>query len=280
MPYFKNEEGITLYYRESGDKNGKTVILLHGWNSDHTMYDGLSFGLQDCNCIIPDFRGVGKSSLPLSGISMGCFARDVDALIAFLGLKDVYMLGYSMGASVVYKYVDLFGTGKLKKIILCDMSPKLLNDDEWKEGLGQGKDDPMTDIIAIEQMLDDYPAYYKSHALQGNPNLANLLPPEVLDKLFIGQRSINTDYVMTCMYASFLLQDYRPMLHKIDIPTGIFFGDPGSVYQPKTAYYIAEHIKGEAKVVIFKGGTHLFGYEQPEKFIKEVRAFFDCDESQ
>jgi pimeloyl-ACP methyl ester carboxylesterase len=274
MPYFKTEEGITLYYRESGDKNGSPVVLLHGWNSDHTMYDGLSAGLRNCRCIIPDFRGVGKSSLPLSGISMGCFARDIEELMNFLDLKNVYMLGYSMGASVVYKYIDLFGTARLKKIILCDMPPKLLNDDEWKEGLGQGKDDPMTNIMAIEQMLDDYPACYKSRALQGNPGLANILPSDVLDKLFIGQRSMNTDYVMICMYASFLLQDYRPMLHKIDIPTGVFFGDPGSIYQPRTAYYIAEHIKGESKVVLFKGGTHLFGFEQPEKFIEEVRAFF------
>jgi len=275
MPYFMTEDGINVYYKESGNKKGKPVVVLHGWNSDHTMYDDLLAGMQDYYCIAPDFRGVGKSSLPLTGISMGCFARDVEELLEHLGLTDVYMLGYSMGAAVLYSYVDLFGTDRLKKIILCDMSPKLLNDDEWKEGLGQGASDPMVDIMAIEEMLDDYPAFYKRHNLKGNPALTNSMPEKMLDIYLRGTRTINTDYVMTCMYASFILQDYRPMLHKINIPTGIFFGDPGSIYQPKTAYYIADHIAGEPKVVLFKNGTHMFGFEQPEKFLKEVRDFFD-----
>lgn len=274
MPYFKAEDGINIYYKESGDKNGRPVIALHGWNSDHAMYDQLLSGMKDYLCIAPDFRGVGRSSLPLTGISMGAFARDVDALIDYLGFKEVYMIGYSMGASVLYKYIDLFGTDKLKKIILCDMSPKLLNDAEWKEGLGQGGDDPLESLMAIDEMLDDYPAWYKRHALKGNPNLANLMPEIMLDNYLCGTRSVNTDYVMICMYASFVLQDYRPMLHKINIPTGIFFGDPGSIYQPKTAYYLAEHITGESKVVLFEGGSHLFGFEQPEKFLNEVRDFF------
>jgi hypothetical protein len=37
---------------------------------------------------------------------------------------------------------------------------------------------------------------------------------------------------------------------------------------------LADHITGESKVVLFKGGTHLFGFEYPEKFLKEVRDFF------
>jgi pimeloyl-ACP methyl ester carboxylesterase len=273
MPYFKNEEGLSLYYKEAGDKNGKPLILLHGWNTCHTLYDFLLPGLQDYHCIIPDFRGVGKSDLPKTGISMGCFARDINELIDYLGLKDVNMLGYSMGASVVYKFVELFGTKKLQKIIICDMSPKLLNDDDWHEGLGQGKDDPMFNIMAIEKMLDDYAGFYKWHALTGNPDLAKVVPEVMLDTYFAGGRSINTDYVMIAMYASFLLQDFRPMLHKIDIPCGIFFGDPGSVYQPKTAQYIADHITGEAKVVLFSPGTHMFGIEHPQKFLKEIRDF-------
>jgi pimeloyl-ACP methyl ester carboxylesterase len=273
MPYFRTEDGIDLYYHECGDKNGQPFIALHGWLSEHSTWNDLFAGMGDYHCFAPDFRGMGKSSLPKTGISMGCMARDVKALIEHLGMQDVNILGYSMGAAVLYKYVELFGTKPFKKMILCDMSPKLLNDDEWKEGLGQGVDDPMYNIMAIEEMLDDYTGWNKRYWCMMNPALEKAFPGKVLDTYLGGVRATNTDYVQIAMYASFLLQDYRPMLHKIDIPTGIFFGDPGSVYQPKTARYIADHITGPSKVVLFKGGTHLFGWEQPDKFLKETREF-------
>jgi len=276
MPYFYTEDDVRIYYKETGDKDGKPVIGLHGWNSTHAMFDDLFAGMQDYRCITLDFRGVNRSSLPKSGLSMGRLAKDVEELIIHLGLIGVTLIGYSMGASVLYKYIDLFGTGRLERTIICEMSPKLLNDDEWHEGLGQGKDDPMDDIVAVDKMLDDYDAYYRERALQNNPQLAEL-PPRMRNNLFRGMLAPNPGYVMAAFYLSFVLQDYRSMLHKFDVPTGIFFADPGSVYQPKTAYYLAEKIPAKTKVVIFDGCTHLFGLEKPDLFVKEVRAFMAED---
>ena len=272
MPYFFTEDGNRIYYKDTGDKNGRPIIALHGWNSTHQMFDDLFAGMQDYRCIALDFRGVNKSSLPKSGLSMGSNAKDVDQLITHLGLKDVTLIGYSMGASVLYKYIDLFGTEKLNKTIICEMSPKLLNDDEWDQGLGQGKADPMENILSAEEMFDDYPAFYRKFVMNRNPKMA-ALPQQMRDTLFAGMLASNTDYVMAAFYLSFLVQDYRPMLKKIDIPTGIFFADPGTIYQPKTAYYLAEEITGKTKVVIFKDATHLFGLEKPDLFLKEVREF-------
>lgn len=272
MPYFTTEDGVTLYYKEYGDKTRRPVIGLHGWNATHAMFDDLFSGLPEYRCICPDFRGVGKSSLPTSGLSMGGLAADVKALIEHLGLEDVALIGYSMGASVLYKYIELFGTRHLGGTVICEMSPKLLNDGEWKEGLGQGKEDPEEDIRAAEKMFENYPAFYRGFQLKNNPALAQL-PPRMLDNMLAGLLAPNTDYVCAAFYLSFLLQDYRPMLHKFDVPTGIFFADPGSVYQPKTAYYLAKNIPAKTKVVIFEGCTHLFGLEKPDLFLKEVRAF-------
>lgn len=276
MPYFHTEDDVRIYYKETGNMDGKPVIGLHGWNSNHSMFDELFAGMPDYHCIAPDFRGVNRSSLPQNGLSMGRLAKDIEELIMHLELTDVTLIGYSMGASVLYKYIDLFGTKRLEKAIICEMSPKLLNDDEWDQGLGQGKDDPMDDILAADEMLDNYPAHYRARTLQNNPKL-NEFPKRMLDNLFRGMLAPNPGYVMAGFYLSFILQDYRCMLHKIDIPTGIFFADPGSVYQPRTAYYLAENIPAKTKVVIFHGCTHLFGLERPDLYVKEVRAFMAED---
>ena len=44
-----------------------------------------------------------------------------------------------MGAGVVFNYIRLYGCSALKQIILCDMTPKQLNDEEWKLGLYKGR---------------------------------------------------------------------------------------------------------------------------------------------
>lgn len=272
MAYFYTEDNVHIYYKEIGDKSGKPVIALHGWNSTHAMYDDLFSGMQDYRCIAPDFRGVNRSALPTSGLSMGRLAKDVHDLIVHLDLTDVTLIGYSMGGSVLYKYIELFGTDRLGKTIICEMSPKLLNDGDWDQGLGQGKEKPMDNILAAERMFDDFPAFFRDFSLQHNPAMARL-PKPVFDNMITGILAPNTDYVAAAFYLSYLLQDYRPILHKIDVPTGIFFADPGSVYQPKTAYYLAEKIPAKTKVVIFEGCTHLFGLEKPDLFLKEVRTF-------
>ena len=274
MPYFMTEDAVHIYYKTNGNKQGTPVVALHGWNSCHSMYDNLFSGLEDYYCIAPDFRGVNKSSLPKGGFSMECLARDTQALLDHLGLDKVLMIGYSMGASVLYKYVDLFGTGRLLKAIICDMPPKLLNDAEWREGLGQGENNPMDDLGAIDDMLTDFPAWHTKYVLERTPEI-KAFPQSTQDSLLRGMRALNTDYVTVAFYASYLIQDYRPMLHKFDIPTGIFFGDPGSIYQPKTAHYIASQMSGPTKVVLFENATHLFGIEYPEKFIQETQTFFD-----
>lgn len=66
---------------------------------------------------------------------METLASDLNEIIQGMSLSNVTLLGWSMGAGVVFNYVRLFGCGAVRQIILCDMTPKQLNDAEWKLGL-------------------------------------------------------------------------------------------------------------------------------------------------
>ncbi len=52
--------------------------------------------------------------------------------IEALDLKDVTLLGWSMGASIIWSYIDLFGNEYLAKIILVDQSPRQYFTPKWK----------------------------------------------------------------------------------------------------------------------------------------------------
>lgn len=66
---------------------------------------------------------------------METLASDLNELIQGLSLSDVTLLGWSMGAGVAMTYIRDYGCSALKQVVLCDMTPKQLNDDTWKLGL-------------------------------------------------------------------------------------------------------------------------------------------------
>ena len=140
MSYFTLKNGEKLYYEDKG--NGPaTLIMMHGWTSSHDIYQKPVETLQkQARCIIYDHRGHGGSKEANSGKpTMETLASDLNELIQGLSLSNITLLGWSMGAGVVLNYVKLFGCDDLKQIILCDMTPKQLNDEEWKLGLYQGR---------------------------------------------------------------------------------------------------------------------------------------------
>ena len=61
-----------------------------------------------------------------------------------------------------------YGCGTLKQIILCDMTPKQLNDEEWKLGLYQGA---YTKADMDRDAGKDFYKLYKEFAVGAVPRL-------------------------------------------------------------------------------------------------------------
>jgi pimeloyl-ACP methyl ester carboxylesterase len=58
-------DGVSIFYREAGPKDGPTLLLLHGYPSSSRMFDTLMPLLADrYHLIAPDYPGFGQSSAP------------------------------------------------------------------------------------------------------------------------------------------------------------------------------------------------------------------------
>lgn len=96
-------DGIELAYHETGE--GRPVILLHGLFSDAQM-NWIKFGhaerLADAGfrVIMPDLRAHGLSGRPHEPeyYPVGILARDLRELVAYLGLEEFDLGGFSLGA--------------------------------------------------------------------------------------------------------------------------------------------------------------------------------------
>lgn len=101
--YFTSSDGIELAWREAGE--GRPVILLHGLFSDSNV-NWVKFGTAEriaregYRVIAPDLRAHGLSGKPHGPehYPKGILARDLREMIAFLGLDDFDLGGFSLGA--------------------------------------------------------------------------------------------------------------------------------------------------------------------------------------
>jgi pimeloyl-ACP methyl ester carboxylesterase len=96
-------DGVELAYHEIGE--GRAVVLLHGLFSDAQM-NWIKFGhaariaAAGFRVIMPDLRAHGLSGKPHEPdhYPRGILARDLRELIAHLGLTDLDLGGFSLGA--------------------------------------------------------------------------------------------------------------------------------------------------------------------------------------
>jgi pimeloyl-ACP methyl ester carboxylesterase len=103
-------DGIQLAWHETGE--GRPVVLLHGLFSDAKM-NWLNFGHAEriaaagFRVIMPDLRAHGLSGKPQAeeNYPPGILVRDVNELIAHLGLADFDLGGFSLGARTVVQAV-------------------------------------------------------------------------------------------------------------------------------------------------------------------------------
>ena len=88
--------GAHIYYEREG--KGRPIVLIHGWGCSGRFYKKNVEGLKDrYEVITMDMRGHGRSSKMLDGYSIDRMAKDIHEVIEYLGLKDVLLMGWSMG---------------------------------------------------------------------------------------------------------------------------------------------------------------------------------------
>jgi len=95
--------GVNLAVEVRGE--GPAILFVHGYPLDRTIWSDQIAGLEGFRRIAPDLRGMGRSDAPDLGYSMGIYAADLAALLDTLGVDDVILCGFSMGAYVGFEFV-------------------------------------------------------------------------------------------------------------------------------------------------------------------------------
>ena len=151
MPYFAVSDWTKIY--DTGD--GETILFAHGLGSSHLeLKPFIDHFRKDYRCVCYDHRGHGASDHPKIHMNVKRLGQDMHELIEYLGLKDITLIGHSMGAATIFSYVNQFGCGKLKRIVDVDMTPYMRNT-VWEGGLAKGTWTDEDFLRDIDRVFDD-----------------------------------------------------------------------------------------------------------------------------
>lgn len=115
MKYIKYK-GAKIVYNTMG--TGNTIVLLHGFLENLTMWDDFAAKLSTTNKVITiDLPGFGKSEVISNNHSMSTMANAVAAVIKNEKVTKCTLVGHSMGGYVTLAFAKLFEE-KLSGIVL------------------------------------------------------------------------------------------------------------------------------------------------------------------
>ena len=267
MGFFDLSDGERLYYEDTVDGD-EVLVFVHGWMSTHEAYKAVVQGVgSEARCITYDQRGHGLSREACQGVlDVQTLAHDLRELLEGLGLCGVNLFGWSMGADVVMTYLEEYGSDMLRQVILCDMTPRQVNDDTWKLGLYKGS---FTEQDRLRDAGKSFEEIYEEFARKVMPGF-EMLPSFFFDMALERQHGVCDEHVAVSLCASLKEQDHRSCFRGIDIPVAYFYADPGSLFSPELADWYAQNVSSKFTPVRFCNATHMLVAEQPAEVAREL----------
>lgn len=263
MPFMNLDQEVQLYYEDEG--KGTPVIFIHGvWMSSRFFQKQLPYFKNNYRTILLDLRGHGKSSKVHYGHTVAQYARDLELFMDTLELKEAVLVGWSMGAFVIWDYFKQFGESRVKASVIVD---ELASDFKWPDfDIGAFDFAALTGIMkAIQEDRKGFlkgflPLMFKEEVSRGEMEWmleeTTRLPESVASAILFDQSVV----------------DYRDTLGAIRVPTLLCFGKEEKLIPVAAGQHLNNNIP-QSKLVIFKDSCHCPFLEEPDQFNRVVEAF-------
>jgi non-heme chloroperoxidase len=258
----ENDAAIEIHYEDHGA--GSPVVLIHGYPLNGNSWERQERALMAAGyrVITYDRRGFGRSSQPTIGYDCDTFAADLNALLEHLAPDEVVLVGFSMGAGEVARYLGTYGSARVRKAaLLGGITPFLLQTDDNPDGVpGEVFEGIKAAIVA-----DRY-AYFKDF-------FDNFYNVDVLGGTRISEQALQASFNVAAgasPYASYAcvdtwLTDFRGDLSRIDVPTLVVHGTADRILPfSATAQRLPELIK-DVRLVTVEGGPHNIAWTHPDE---------------
>ncbi|REK28186.1 MAG: alpha/beta fold hydrolase [Planctomycetota bacterium] len=254
---------VSLAVHDEGQ--GETLLLVHGFPLDHTMWRTQTESFRDSYRVIaPDLRGFGESGKTSGPLSMRQHADDLARLLDALDIGDpVHFCGLSMGGYIAWEFWQNY-PARLRSLILCDT---------------RAAGDTEQAAAGRREMAERVP--HEGSEYVAEVMLPKLVAPRELEEdtpvaRRIREMILKTDpeTIVAAQQGMAGRADFRARLSEIQHPSLVVVGEQDAITPVDEMRGIAAALPNSRFVPLAEAG-HMAPMEQPEAFNAALRDFLD-----
>lgn len=273
---FETSDHTTLAYWEAG--SGQPLVLTPGWRAHGGTYFYLLHMLsRHYHVYVLDPRNQGLSQYTGNGCRISRYSADLKEFLDHAGITSAHFCGWSMGCSVIWSYIDLFGTGAVQKVAFIDQSPSIYNHADWSE---QERRDAGAFVTSVERTIEDF-----THLRSPNTLIANFHQFEYFARMdspyFANMAALIQNVVPpgdpnlgSAILFDHMTNDWRDVIKtKIDVPAAVFVGELSDFVDGERWIHSAIP---DSRLFVYteeEQGDHFLAFKNPVKFAEDLHAF-------
>jgi len=266
-------DGVTLYYKDWGPKNGQPVVFSHGWPLNSDSWESQMIFLADhgYRCIAHDRRGHGRSTQSWEGNDMNHYADDLAQVIEALDLKNAVLVGFSTGGGEVARYVGRHGTKRVAGLVLVSaVPPMMIKTADYPGGLPREVFDGIRagSTANRSQLYKDIAAGpFFGFNRKGAKVSQGLIDAWWMQGMMAGHKNTYDSI------KAFSETDFRTDLTRFDKPTLIIHGDDDQIVPIDASGRAAAAIVKHAKLLVYPGAPHGLTDTHKDRVNQDLLAF-------
>jgi len=262
---------VKLYYEDTGGE-GRPVVLIHGWPLSGAAWEKQVPALKAAGfrVITYDRRGFGRSDKPGSGFGYTTLATDTETLMAELELKDVTLVGFSMGGGEVARYVSHIGEDRLHSVVFAAAVPPFMMKTE------DNPDGPLEPDAAEEMeeaLKADRESFFEGFTKDFFSANGELQVGED-DRQKAKALCLQSDQTaaLGCMEA-FGTTDFRKDLEKVTVPALVLHGDADGIVPLEASGKLTHELVEGSELQVIEGAPHGCNTSHPDAFNEALLTF-------
>jgi non-heme chloroperoxidase len=258
--FVKVDTGLTLQYVVQGDPKGPVVVLLHGaGDSWHSWELVLPLLPKTFRTYAVTLRGHGLSDHPKSGYGREDFARDITSLLKVLDLRNVTLVGHSLGSFVAQVVTENDAEGRIRNLVLIGSGPGRPRDPSKPSELSSY-------FASVKDPID----YQFARDFQAGTAFTPL-PVSFLETM-IGEVQRVPAAMFHELAKGLTDPEYAEKLGRIKAKTLLLWGEKDSMFSKRDQDDLLKIIPG-SKLIPYPDTGHALHWERPLRFARDLAEF-------